>query len=89
MSGGYFNGDHHRVKEIADNIVEIIRDNDIEKNDYKTDFSDATLDKLNKAIQVLNRAYIYSQRIDYLMSGDDSEESFHKRLGEDLSGLIN
>jgi len=33
----------------------------------------------------LELAGIYLQRIDWLVSGDDSEESFHERLQEDLS----
>jgi hypothetical protein len=30
-------------------------------------------------------AQIYAQRIDWLVSGDDNEDSFHKRLAKDLA----
>lgn len=30
---------------------------------------------------------IYTQRIDWLLSGDDGEESFHSRLKEELDKL--
>jgi hypothetical protein len=33
-------------------------------------------------------AQIYAQRIDWLISGDDGEDSFRERLKEDLEKLI-
>jgi len=33
---------------------------------------------------VLRKAAIYAQRIDWLLSGDDGEESFLERLKEEL-----
>ena len=48
------------------------------------DYSKETLDEFKKGLDILNKAYIYTQRIDWLLSGDDGEESFHKRLKEDL-----
>ena len=36
------------------------------------------------AIDALRRAEIYAQRVDYLICGDDGEESFHSRLKEEL-----
>ena len=47
-------------------------------------YSKETLDEFRKGLDILNKAYIYAQRIDWLLSGDDGEESFHKRLKEDL-----
>jgi hypothetical protein len=35
-------------------------------------------------IAYLRLAEIYTQRIDWLASNDDSEESFHRRLQQDL-----
>jgi hypothetical protein len=32
----------------------------------------------------LKAGYIYAHRIDWLLSGDDGEESFNKRLTEEL-----
>jgi len=37
------------------------------------------------AINILKRAEIYAQRIDWFLSGDDGEESFLKRLKEELN----
>ena len=35
----------------------------------------------------MKKAAIYAQRIDWLVSGDDSEESFHARLKRDLKAI--
>jgi len=38
-----------------------------------------------EGIELLKKAQIYAQRIDWLLSGDDGEDTFHKRLSQDLS----
>ena len=43
--------------------------------------------RFEEAIKVLKKAEVYAQRIDWYLSGDDGEESFLKRLKEDLSKL--
>ena len=35
----------------------------------------------------MRMAYIYAKRIDWMLSGDDSEESLAKRLDEELRAL--
>ena len=39
------------------------------------------------AVAVLRRASVYAQRADWLLCGDDDEESFHDHLAEYLSGI--
>jgi hypothetical protein len=43
------------------------------------------IEKFKEAVNILRRAQIYAHRIDWLLSGDDGEESFLRRLKEDLS----
>jgi hypothetical protein len=43
------------------------------------------IEKFKEAVNLLHRAQIYAHRIDWLLSGDDGEESFLRRLKEDLS----
>lgn len=43
--------------------------------------------KLKEAIKQLRIAEIYAQRVDWLLSGDDGQESFIRRLEEDLNNL--
>lgn len=42
---------------------------------------------MEEAVYALKRAYIYAQRVDWYLSGDDGEESFHERLSEELEAL--
>lgn len=56
-------------------------------NEYE--FSEETLAEFKKAVHILKQAEIYAQRIDWLLSGDDGEESFHERLKEELENLEN
>ena len=46
-----------------------------------------TMQRLRDGSQALQRAAIYERRIDWLLSGDDGEESFHRRLAADLAKL--
>lgn len=54
-------------------------------NHYK--YPDDVIEKFKEAVVVLRKAAIYAHRIDYLLSGDDGEESFLKRLQEELEQL--
>jgi TFIIF-interacting CTD phosphatase-like protein len=40
--------------------------------------------KFKKGLDILRKAQIYAQRIDWLVSGDDGEDYFHSRLKNDL-----
>lgn len=51
------------------------------------DWSEETIAHMKDAAKVLNRAAIYAKRLDYLLSGDDGEESFIRRLDDELAEL--
>jgi hypothetical protein len=59
-----------------------------EKNEFGNDignrYTPETIAEFEKAVKVLKLAYVYAQRIDWLLSGDDGEDSFHKRLQAQL-----
>ena len=74
--------------EVCEFIYEYYEDKDGEQVWYG-DYSKETLDEFRKGLDILNKAYIYAQRIDWLISGDDGEESFHRRLKEDLEEYEN
>lgn len=42
------------------------------------------LQEISNGIDYLNLAGIYTQRLDWLFSGDDGEDSFFERLEEEL-----
>jgi len=54
-------------------------------NHYK--YPDDVIEEFKKGVEVLRKAQIYAQRIDWLISGDDGEETFHERLKEELEKL--
>ena len=50
-------------------------------------YPDEVIEKMKEAVKVLKIAQVYAQRVDWLLSGDDGEESFLRRLDEDLDKL--
>lgn len=88
MSGGHFEYKQHELDLIADDIRQLIRTNNKKDQwDWANNYSENTLEEFKKAVHFLKLAKRYTQRIDWLVSGDDSEESFHERLKEDLEEL--
>ena len=47
-------------------------------------YSPIVISKLYGAVAALRVAYVYAQRVDWLLSDDDGEESFLKHLEEEL-----
>lgn len=96
MSGGYFDYTDFNITNIADDIERVILRNGKlkteeelksdywESNPYYSKYSDQVIEEFKKGLHYLKLAYIYSHRIDYLLSGDDDEESFLTRLKEHL-----
>lgn len=89
MSGGRFDYLQYRFTEIVDAIEQEIRDNNAEprpKDWFKpNNFREETIEEFKKGIEYIKKAQIYAQRIDWLLSGDDGEDTFHERLSDDLS----
>lgn len=54
-------------------------------NHYK--YPDEVIEKFIFGVKILRIAEVYAQRIDWLLSGDDSEKSFLIRLEQDLNKL--
>jgi hypothetical protein len=98
MSGGRFNYNQHIIREIADDIQEVLDNQGKEKSkedsyfngeypEHYTTYSKEVESQFKEGIKFLRIAAIYTQRIDWLLSGDDGEENFLKRLKEDLKKL--
>jgi len=49
------------------------------------EYPDEVIEEFKKGVELLKLAQIYAHRIDWLISGDDGNESFLKRLKEDLN----
>jgi hypothetical protein len=89
MSGGFFNYEQYRIQRIADEIEQLILSNNsdtLDPYDYPIGrhYSKETIKEFEIGLDHLKKAIIYAQRIDWLVSGDDGEETFHTRLKNDL-----
>ena len=92
MSGGHFNYKQYEITQIADEIEQLIIDNDDQtKNEWGDTkghgFELQTIEQFKKALKTLRQAYVYAQRIDWLLSCDDGEDCFHRRLKIELEKL--
>ena len=92
MSGGHFQYKQYELGHMADEIEQLILDNDSEEvNEYGDTkgygYSPETIAKFKLARMTILLAQMYVQRIDWLVSGDDGEDSFHSRLDADFDAL--
>ncbi len=76
MSGGFFEYKQFYLKDIIDDIKEILEN----KNTSDFCFSDSVLDEFEKAILTIQKAYQYIEVIDMLVSGDYDEDEFIKEI---------
>ena len=92
MSGGHFQYTQWKIHDIADEVEQLILTNDSEEKDEwgsrkGCHFTPETIEEFKKGLVLLRQAYVYAQRIDWLVSGDDGEDSFHSRLKFELEKL--
>lgn len=88
MSGGHFDYQQYHIGYIADEVKQILEDAVNGKNPDWLDFTKIEIyQKIKEGWNLLKIAEIFAQRIDWLVSGDDDEESFIRRLKEDLDSV--
>ena len=92
MSGGHFQYKQWEIGNIADEVEQLILTNDSEEKDQWGDrkgyhYTPETIEEFKKGLVLLRQAYVYAQRIDWLVSGDDGQDSFHRRLKFELEKL--
>jgi hypothetical protein len=54
---------------------------------YHYKYPDEVIEKFKEAVKVLKQAQVYAHRVDWLLSGDDGNETFLRRLQDDLNEL--
>lgn len=98
MSGGTFDYKQRAITEIVENLEQILEDQGKLNPEYgrydwepmlSKVYSDNVQIVIREGIHALKRAYIFAQRIDWYLAGDDGEESLFKRLAEELGELEN
>ena len=94
MSGGTFDYKQYMFEDIADQISEYVVKNGAKRetrssweDEFHHKYPDDIIHEFEKAAELLRIAKVYVTRIDYLIAGDDGEESFRKRLAEDLAKI--
>ncbi len=95
MSGGHFDYVEHRIEEAAREVERIIR---VNGNTYPRDnygepsrpeyhYPPDIIARFKEAALTLNRAAAMLRRVDYLICGDDGEESFRRRWVEEVESI--
>lgn len=95
MSGGHFDYKQYEITRIADEIEQLIEINGKKRvgrlesweEPYHYEYPPEIIQKFKEAALSLRVAQVYAQRVDWLVSGDDGEESFKRRLNEDLKDI--
>ena len=77
MSGGRFGYQQFKCDEMAEEIARIIA---VDSHHYSAE----TIAKFREAEPTMRRAGQMAHRIDWLVSNDDGEESFHRRWAEEV-----
>jgi len=87
MSGGLI-GEYawFRIAEVVEEFDELLNklNHGVGSDEFWYNFSDETIVEIYKTRNILEEAAIRLKRVDYLLAGDDGEQSFHTRLREEL-----
>lgn len=86
MSGGHFSTSPASLGWVADDIDEMVDEN-MKLDDGGFDFEEKTILRFRVAAETLRLASKMLKRIDYLVSYDDGEETFHKRWDEEIGNV--
>jgi len=54
---------------------------------FHYEYPDEVIEEFKRAVKILREAEVYAQRVDWLVCGDDGEETFLERLKNDLNRL--
>jgi hypothetical protein len=90
MSGGHFDYKQFHINDIIEKLqatIKRIEDPEDDSNWFGA-FDPLTLQRIKEAIPLLEIAFIYVHRIDWLLSADDGPEQFHKRLEEEVDQFV-
>lgn len=84
MSGGHFEYAQYRLHDISKSIDELIAKNDCtDKSEFGYDigrhYPIDIIDKFKETSRLLKQCEAMAQRIDWLVSDDDGEDSFRER----------
>ena len=80
MSGGHFDYKQNQVRDIAEDIERLIAANGKKDADgWGHEYPPEIIEKFKEAAHTLERAADMVQRVDWLVCGDDGQDSFMAR----------
>ena len=77
MSGGYFDYLQYRIESCAEDVESLVHTGEA------LPYTGETVERLILTSQALEKVAKMLQRVDWLISGDDDEESFNRRWIEE------
>jgi len=84
MSGGHFDYNQYRINDAVERLEKDLSDPESYANSMDQDIRES----LTLCLLRLKEASIRLHRADWLLSGDDGEESYRKRLAADLEAML-
>ena len=89
MSGGHFSYAQYRMEDIAEELDRLIDENNsTEKNYWGSDigfhYPPHIIERFKEAVHTIRQAQEMAQRVDWLVSGDDGEETFMSRWDNEV-----
>ena len=84
MSGGHFYYNQYRINDAVERLEKDLSDPESYANSMDQDIRES----LTLCLLRLKEASIRLHRADWLLSGDDGEESYRKRLAADLEAML-
>lgn len=85
MSGGHFDYKQYTCENIADEIDRLIASNGKpNENGFVHEYPLDIIERFKEAAHTLRQAGEMAQRVDWLVSGDDGEDSFRKRWEKEV-----
>ena len=83
MSGGYYSHTDYTVGEFADSLRKAIAKTR-RKEEYYDYYSDDFLNEMITAYNMARELKLRLHRIDWVLSGDDGEDNYFKRLPNEM-----
>ena len=83
MSGGHFDYKQYGLQEVADTLIGDIARCKV-KTSWREAYDEQVIERMEDGLKAIVEAAVYMNRIDWLLSGDDGEDTFLRRLREDL-----
>lgn len=89
MSGGFFDYQQYHIQDIAEDIDKLIASNDDQTKDEWGEtkgrgYPPEIIERFKETSHTLKQAGEMAQRVDWLVSDDDGEESFMSRWDKEV-----